>query len=192
MNRAIYSLFSISMILGIYPGAFAQDCSVTVKCVCESQNHVRVVPCPKDFSNTAINCTKEGLPDGTCGVDCGQEVEAYCEEIPIKCKNNEIANCLATLPINVGTTPSDCAPGETDCNGECVDLNTSTDNCGACGTACQNGATCQSGACVCDLSQGLEECNGQCVDKQNDVLNCGACGNACANDEICVSGICVD
>ncbi|MEW6145757.1 MAG: hypothetical protein AB1598_12135 [Thermodesulfobacteriota bacterium] len=199
MRRSIYLILFIYVLLGIYSGAFAEDCNVTVKCVCETQKSLRAVPCPNDFSNTAIDCTKEGIPEGTCAVDCGQEVEAVCEEIPIQCKSNEKADCVVTLPIIVGTTPGVCAPGETDCNGTCVDTNTDESNCGQCGVVCALGEICDSGACVCQASDevcdGLDnDCDGivdNGFDLDTDESNCGQCGTVCALGEICDSGACV-
>ena len=34
------------------------------------------------------------------------------------------------------------------CNGQCVDLNTDSNNCGACGTLCRNAVPCAGGRCV--------------------------------------------
>ena len=190
MKRLIYFLFINIMILGFYSGAFAEDCNVTVKCVCETSKALRVVPCPNEFSNTAIDCTKEGIPEGTCGVDCGQEVEALCEEMPIQCKSNEKADCVVTLPIIVGTTPVSCQPGETDCSGECVDTNTDESHCGGCGLACAQGEACDSGVCTSPCQAGETLCSDTCVDTNTDESNCGQCGLACALGDTCISGVC--
>ncbi len=96
-----------------------------------------------------------------------------------------------------------CAPGETDCNGFCVDTNTDGDHCGTCDNACQFDhatAACVAGNCVmgaCDA--GWDNCDGDpengCEsDLANDELNCGACDNACRFDHAtatCVAGNCV-
>jgi formylglycine-generating enzyme required for sulfatase activity len=42
---------------------------------------------------------------------------------------------------------SSCAPGLADCNGACVNLASTSSDCGACGTKCTAPATCQNGAC---------------------------------------------
>jgi hypothetical protein len=42
-----------------------------------------------------------------------------------------------------------CAAPLTACDMECVDLQTSVNDCGACGTACVGGKVCQAGACAC-------------------------------------------
>ncbi len=192
MNRYVYiSLFVIG-IIACYSVAFAQigiECNARVKCVCES-NSVRVVPCPADFSNTAIDCTKDDIPEGTCEVDCGQEVGALCEEImPITCKKNETANCIVTLPVEVGISGSGCPIGETECAGQCVDTDSDNANCGACGNVCDVLLQCITGVCSCP--GGLELCSGQCIDVSGgDPDNCGGCGIACGLGETCVSGSC--
>ncbi|MSP61123.1 MAG: hypothetical protein EXR72_12415 [Myxococcales bacterium] len=40
-----------------------------------------------------------------------------------------------------------CNAPKTQCGADCVDTNTSTDNCGACGTACKVGEACTNGKC---------------------------------------------
>ena len=42
---------------------------------------------------------------------------------------------------------SSCAAGLAECNGTCVNLASSSTNCGACGTKCATPATCQNGVC---------------------------------------------
>jgi len=43
---------------------------------------------------------------------------------------------------------SACPSPQTMCSGTCVDTNTSTSNCGGCGTACGTGQVCSGGSCV--------------------------------------------
>ena len=76
-----------------------------------------------------------------------------------------------------------CQAGFLDCdknaaNGcEVGDL-TDTNNCGACGTKCAVGGSCQAGACKCP-GQTPMACQGACRDLASDVLNCGGCGTTC-------------
>jgi hypothetical protein len=44
-----------------------------------------------------------------------------------------------------------CAAPTTDCGGACVDVTSDPSHCGACGNACEPGATCAGGACTCAL-----------------------------------------
>ena len=49
------------------------------------------------------------------------------------------------------TDGSTCISATTDCSGTCVDTSSNPAHCGACGNACEQGATCDAGACVCAL-----------------------------------------
>ena len=53
-------------------------------------------------------------------------------------------------PSDAALPPADvvCATGERACNGQCVNPQTSAQNCGACGMACPAGNVCVSGACT--------------------------------------------
>ena len=54
-------------------------------------------------------------------------------------ESGDECNADCTLPV--------CAPGLTECNGECVDLQTDVNNCGQCGRVCNTGEECGSGSC---------------------------------------------
>lgn len=47
-----------------------------------------------------------------------------------------------------GSTGLACPPGQTDCGGECVDLETDVDHCGGCGEPCLDGQVCEAGECL--------------------------------------------
>src|SRR5262249_32201745 len=85
--------------------------------------------------------------------------------------------------------------GKQDCNGSCIDTQSDTVNCGACGNACGSGEVCINGQCYCP---GGKSCNGRCTNINNDPLNCGRCGlacpagYACCNGNCCQSGACAD
>jgi len=92
-----------------------------------------------------------------------------------------------------------CAPGETDCFGACVDTDTDVNHCGGCGNVCQfthAAASCDAGVCVmgaCDADWGDcdgDPANGCEIDLANDDANCGACNNACTPPEFCTQGVC--
>ena len=86
-----------------------------------------------------------------------------------------------------------CGEGEFACDGECVDLMTDMENCGACGEVCESGlvaVACIEGECVrTDCPAALISCDAECVDPDTDPDNCGDCGVVCASGE-CVDGVC--
>lgn len=45
-----------------------------------------------------------------------------------------------------------CVSGQTNCDGQCADLQSDENHCGTCGTACADGDVCDSGACVTCLN----------------------------------------
>jgi len=83
----------------------------------------------------------------------------------------------AAPDVVVADTSTACTP----CGNQCVDLTSSTLNCGACGVACLGGQTCQASACKCPMGQA--SCGGQCVTA--DRQHCGAACAACPSDQIC-------
>jgi hypothetical protein len=72
--------------------------------------------------------------------------------------------------------PFTCPAGQTNCDGECKNLQNDETNCGACGASC--GAV-----------QGC--CGGVCKNLNTDEANCGTCGNVCGAGLTCCSGVCV-
>jgi len=53
---------------------------------------------------------------------------------------------LGSLTPEAGDKP--CTGGKVRCLDDCVDLDTSEKNCGACGTACKSGEACKAGKCA--------------------------------------------
>ena len=80
--------------------------------------------------------------------------------------------------------------GFIECSAACVDVNTDEANCGACGSACNQGEVCQTGICTLSCAGGTTACGGVCADVNTDEANCGACGSACNQGEVCQTGIC--
>ncbi len=90
-----------------------------------------------------------------------------------------------------GSVPSTCgATNLTACGSVCVDTNSDANNCGACGAACQTGATCVSGVCTSICPAGMTSCGNDCVDLQTEPNDCGACGNVCSSGQTCAAGAC--
>jgi hypothetical protein len=100
--------------------------------------------------------------------------------------------CVCPFPCG-----DDCCEeedGETCCTAargqkQCIQLDSSDNNCGECGHKCPKGKTCKGGKCVC--APPTKECDGQCVAPSSDPANCGACGNQCLRDRVCQGGQCV-
>lgn len=90
--------------------------------------------------------TRCGGPSGSC---VGEGVAAACGSACIAC------------PGGTSTQRATCASGACGvacidtCNAACVDRQRDVSNCGACGSACTNGAACVSGACRPACTNGL-------------------------------------
>lgn len=88
--------------------------------------------------------------------------------------------------------PPICPAGVTQCGKKCVDLASDSQNCGACGLACQAATVCEAGLCVCRAGTVL--CGGQCVVTSSDPRHCGGCAGAggvvCAPGQVCEAGAC--
>lgn len=66
----------------------------------------------------------------------------------------------------------------------CANLATDNANCGACGTACASGKTCQASECKCAADSAF--CAGACVKATR--MACGPACGACQPDEVCNQG----
>jgi hypothetical protein len=98
-----------------------------------------------------------------------------------------VGELAQTVEACVDCTTCGCS-GSTNCNGQCVDTQCDSANCGGCGVQCPVGQWCANGGCTCG---GLQLCNGQCVDTQYDSANCGGCGVQCPVGQWCSGGACV-
>ena len=77
------------------------------------------------------------------------------------------------------------------CGSTCTDVTADPANCGACGTACAPGQTCNAGHCDVLCVGGTQRCNGSCIDPTSDPANCGACNVVCPGDRpFCVASAC--
>lgn len=87
-----------------------------------------------------------------------------------------------------------CETGFLECDGECVDVDTDVDNCGACGSYCDEGSYCEGGDCVdpgptCPSPR--TTCGDACVDTRSNRDHCGGCDAGCEGDDACRDGYCV-
>jgi hypothetical protein len=144
------------------------------------------------------NC--DANPNNGCETNTNTST-ANCGACGMQCTNpNGSTSCAAGVCV-----PS-CSAGYADCDGNptngCeTNLNTSTGNCGACGTQCTNpnGSTaCAGGVCTPSCSAGWGNCdanpvNGCETNINTSTGNCGACGTQCTNPNgstACAGGVC--
>jgi hypothetical protein len=93
---------------------------------------------------------------------------------------------------NAEAGTDECKAPKLECGPDknCIDVQSSNDNCGSCDNKCDGtkGLACSQGTCQCGT--GKTECNGECTDTDSDPKNCGSCSNACASGEVCNAGKC--
>jgi endoglucanase len=90
-----------------------------------------------------------------------------------------VAGCAK--PATVSTTT--CSSGQMDCSGTCTNVQSDSQNCGACGNTCGSGSSCQAGACSC--TSGFVSCGGSCV--ASNAQHCGSSCTACSGTDVCNS-----
>lgn len=78
------------------------------------------------------------------------------------------------LQVNLRCALDDEAP----CDGECVNLESSSQHCGACRQPAPSGTSCEAGEPVC-WSSSETLCGNECADLSASTLHCGVCGHAC-------------
>lgn len=129
----------------------AQKCSSNSDCSaaypnCQGGQCIRFCKLDTECDDTFF--CKQGYcqlcPDG--GKRSGKEV---CDGKDNNCNGqvDDGATCSGGKLCLAGRC--NCPSGQTDCSGTCFDTSTSSNHCGACGTACQDGAVCQKSACAC-------------------------------------------
>jgi uncharacterized protein YjdB len=107
------------------------------------------------------------------------------------------AGCPVGATCSAGVcVPTTCPGALTTCPPEAActtNVQTDSQNCGACGVVCQAGGECVGGVCVVPppvTCPGAElVCGGACTDTQTDPNNCGGCGSTCPSG-ICTGGVC--
>ncbi|WP_146648912.1 hypothetical protein [Labilithrix luteola] len=153
--------------------------------------HVKCKPdytdCNNDLADGCETRTTTMQNCGGCGIAC--EPGQVCAQFEQQWK------CL-------------CPPGQTFCDGACVDLLSDKANCGACGVSCRIGVdqnrlsetsngigVCLYGSCAFVCADGHGDCNNDPSDNcetnlRSDPSNCGGCGVQCAKDQACIGGRC--
>jgi hypothetical protein len=129
-------------------------------------------------------------PDGVSAPD------GAIEDVPVSRPDVEIEP--DTGVIDAGPA---CPPGETRCDGVCVDNNNNPQHCGACNSACvvppNRVASCVAGACQSECAPGFGDCDGAiakgCETPTGTVANCSRCGDNCNRPNAigaCSAGAC--
>ncbi|MFO0653229.1 MAG: hypothetical protein U0326_43820, partial [Polyangiales bacterium] len=145
--------------------------------------------CPSPLAACGGRCTDPRTDRENCGA-CGR----FCGAANV-CQNGAcVPDCTAgeTLCMTAAT-------GDAGASLRCVSLQTSRENCGACGTACGRDQVCTGGVCTFMCTGTTTECMGAadmdagtsgryCAELQTDRLNCGACGNTCQEGYTCQDG----
>ncbi len=89
------------------------------------------------------------------------------------------------------TSMGGCEPGEEDCGGTCVNIDSDPENCGGCGIDCTGeDMACVLGSCELACQDPETECGDVCVNIQTDAQNCGGCDVVCEDGELCNAGAC--
>ena len=196
-------------------------------------------PCPVHPTNGSSICT-----GGKCKIAC-HELTADCNGLiadgcetptdkdPLNCGgcgitcNDSDAGTDAAVMAAAGDSGAGtglcwrgacgCPNGFSQCGDECKQLQSDSQNCGACGNVCKAptnvndpawicgpGAApantkwlCSTGECTLQCEPGFGDCNKQfCADGCEvslaaDPNNCGACGNKCNANQLCIDGACL-
>ena len=123
---------------------------------------------PSPDAGTPQNCS---APITTGSATCDTCLASSCCSQATSCFNNDACNtclseegstssCLSNTPYVafsscwnnscLSTCGLWCAPGQSICNGACVNKQTDPNNCGTCGNSCGRSNLCSAGQCACD------------------------------------------
>jgi len=146
-----------------------------------------------------LNCfekivTKEvGEESTTPATAAGKKVEVTVTASPTKTVNRGSFAGILDRILGRG-----CPGGETRCNGECVDLQTSASHCGACNAPCALNEVCEERECRgmrvmgIHCPQGWILCGDQCFNPLVNEQHCGDCDTACPEGYNCMVGRCAN
>jgi hypothetical protein len=165
----------------------AHDASI----VCPSGYH----PCPAvDMQGLSVLQCSTNISPNSCGPSSCLPCVAPLNGLKVDCNGMGCTGtCASTLTLCDGGSPT----------GQCVDVRTDPNHCGACGTVCRapndgGVATCSGALPACGIAcnPGLTACPvvtpTGCVDTTRDIRNCGACANACPPHDGGAAASCVD
>ncbi|MEE2779866.1 MAG: hypothetical protein VYE15_05025, partial [Myxococcota bacterium] len=136
----------------------------------------------------------EGGGTPTCGNQvCQWDAGEDAEMCPEDCEGKNPPECSDTIPC---PPPSWCESGYCvcadgyECDGVCLDIQTSPEHCGECGNPCPANSVCNQGQCEC--AEETQPCGDTCADINWDENHCGSCFDACAPWMSCLAGLCSD
>lgn len=131
--------------------------------------------CPASMICSASTCTNAAT-EATTAPTTSVTTTAVTTGTTTSITTSSVGTGL-TLVKPGGLTVSCVILGLTNCGSTCVNLTTSGDNCGACGTKCPAGPL-------------LGCCKGTCMSFASDPSNCGSCGHTCSIYSTCSAGSC--
>lgn len=109
---------------------------------------------------------------GACDISAYSGAGQYCKDGKVLCSDPKKTACdRQCLDLK--------ANGLTLCDNHCVNLNSDSNNCGACGNKVTiKNAYCGDGLARC-ITPSDVICGNACTNTKTDDVNCGKCGNAC-------------
>jgi hypothetical protein len=175
--------------------------------VCQGSN-CQMLSCPAPLSDcgtgTCVNTNNDPQHCGNCSTACAAGLSCTVVAGSPTC----VLQCPTTPTLQTACPSANPTV--------CANLQTDPNNCGACGTPCGAGQSCQGGSCKSTCKTGFTDCGGTlgCVDTLNDSNHCaplatalagctaapcpagstcqaGACKPACGSQTLCGSA-CVD
>jgi hypothetical protein len=152
------------------------DVCASGTCDCSSEGGAPAPCAGSDTCCPGAGCVDRQTDEANCGA-CGNECGGANSRDP-DCVAGDCV-CAATGAVCPAATPNCCGSG-------CVDFRNDPNNCGYCGHACGDGASCVMGSCVCD-SLDRRDCDnsfammtGNGCEARIDVpTRCGGCGTNC-------------
>ena len=153
-------------------------------------SYTKPLSCLTNFgSYNAYACTALGPNNcGGCGTTCTTGTACL---VGTDNSGRPSANCCPSAASAYSNGICQCPSGTTWCGNACVNTQTDSNNCGACGMYCSgaSGMYCWNGKCT-SCPNGQSYCNGSCTNTQTDSNNCNTCGKVCPSGQYCYSGAC--
>lgn len=132
------------------------------------------------------SCLEREICANTIDDDCNGIIDDGCGCLPYEfCRDNYDNDCDGRADCDDPDCANDpdctdpCAAGQWRCEGECVDIRTDEQHCGACANVCAAGEFCSAGLCI--AAQGCDAvCDGDAdCPEQMRCINPGSCAASC-------------